>query len=161
MDWKLFANFGLGRKQQYVGQGKGSMLTTVSPRSRHRTRITGVKRGNKGNNTGTGSSSRRSSWPDVLSKRWENRITGNDPDSIEAHNIDAIRKHIILKKLNVNTQPRMNRLKQALTQPYGASGEVSYQKARSYDDVLDDRWDKRQERRAEKGLIREGARRKY
>ena len=83
--------------------------------------------------TGSGSSSRRTSYGDVLSKRWENRITGNNPDSIEAHNIDAIRKHIILNKLNVSSQGRMNRLKQALTQPYGASGEVSYQKAKSYE----------------------------
>ena len=105
--------------------------------------------GNYRNTTGTGSSSRRTDWGDVLSKKWENRMT-RDPDSSEAHNIDAIRKHIILNKLNVNTQPRMNRLKQALTQPYGRSGDVSYQKARSYDDVLDDQWEKRQAKRKDK-----------
>ena len=152
----LFANFGLGRKQQYVGKGTGSIS-----KKRYGSRGSIITSGRTKHKSQTyeGSSSRTSSWPDVLSKRWENRITGNDPDSIEAHNIDAIRKHIILKKLNVNTQPRMNRLKQALTQPYGASGEVSYQKAKSYDDVLDDAWNRRQARRAEKGLIRERARR--
>ena len=97
---------------------RGSIIT--SGRTKHKSQ------------TNEGSSSRTTSFPDVLSKRWENRITGNDPDSLEAHNIDAIRKSIILKKLNVNTQSKMNRLKQALTHPHGSTGEVSYQKAKSY-----------------------------
>jgi len=115
---------------------RGTILT--SSKSTHTTR------------TGSGSSNRRTSWGDVLSKKWENRITGNNPDSVEAHNIDAIRKQIILNKLNVSSQGRMNRLKQALTQPYGSTGKVSYQKARSYDDVLDDQWEESHRRLIQK-----------
>mgnify|MGYP003153727604 CR=1 FL=1 len=114
----------------------GSILTEGS-RSRHSKRITGFKSSSHTSKTGTGSSSRRTSWGDVLSKKWENRMM-RDPESSEAQNIDAIRKHIILKKLNVTSQPRMERLKTALTHSYGASGEVSYQKARTLDQK---RWD--------------------
>jgi hypothetical protein len=64
--------------------------------------------------TGSGSSSRRTSYGDVLSKRWENRMM-SDPESSEAHNIDAIRKHNVLQKLGITNQGRMNRLKTALT----------------------------------------------
>jgi len=86
--------------------------------------------------TGSGSSNRRTSWGDVLSKKWENRMT-RDPDSSEAHNIDAIRKHIILNKLNVSSQPRMERLKTALTHASEPKG-ASYKKARTLDQK---RWD--------------------
>ena len=50
--------------------------------------------------TGTGSSSRRTDWGDFLSKKWENRMT-RDPDSSEAHNIDAIRKHNVLQIMEI------------------------------------------------------------
>jgi len=122
-----------GKSRSYGASGSGK---------RGNSRKSFDRGGNYRNTTGTGSSSRRTSTGDVLSKRWENMMT-RDPDSAEAHNIDAIRKHIILNKLDVTSQPRMNRLKQALTQPYGRSGEVSYQKAKSYDDVIDERWEKR------------------
>ena len=102
--------------------------------------------------TGSGSSSRRTGYGDVLSKKWENRMK-RDPESSEAHNTDAIRKHIILNKLNVTSQARMERLKTALTHPYGRSGDVSYQKARTYDQRSWDEWEtmvkrKKQEREA-------------
>ena len=84
--------------------------------------------------TESGSSSRRTSWGDVLSKKWENRVMS---DPVMGQNIDAIRKGIILRKLNVTSQPRMERLKTALThasEPRGAS----YEKARTLDQK---RWD--------------------
>ena len=93
--------------------------------------------GNYRNTTGTGSSSRRTDWGEVLSKKWENRMT-RDPDSSEAHNIDAIRKHNVLQRLGITSQGRMNRLKQALTHSYGDSSDVSYKKAKTLDQK---RWD--------------------
>ena len=104
---------------------RGSILT--SGRTKHKSQ------------TGSGSSSRRTGYGDVLSKKWENRMK-RDPESSEAHNTEQIRKHIILKKLNVTSQPRMERLKLALTHPYGRSGDVSYQKARTHDQRNWDEW---------------------
>jgi len=101
------------------------------------------------NKTGSGSSSRRTSYPDVLSKRWENRMT-RDPDSSEAHNIDAIRKGIILRRLGVNTQARMTRLKTALTHPYGRSRAVSYEKAPTYGERQWQRWETKNKSKSEK-----------
>ena len=102
---------------------RGSILT--SGRTKHTSQ------------TGSGSSSRRTSWGDVLSKKWENRMM-RDPESSVAQNIDATRKHYVLNKLGITNQGRMERLKTALTHSYGASGEVSYQKARTMDQK---RWD--------------------
>ena len=102
---------------------RGSILT--SGRTKHKSQ------------TGSGSSSRRTSWGDVLSKKWENRMM-RDPESSVAQNIDATRKHYVLNKLGITNQGRMERLKTALTHSYGASGEVSYQKARTMDQK---RWD--------------------
>ena len=92
--------------------------------------------------TGSGSSSRRTSYGDPLSKKWENR-TMRDPESSAAQNIDAVRKSYVMHTLGVTTQGRMDRLKQALTHPSGSNRDVSYQKARSYDDVLNDQWEER------------------
>ena len=90
--------------------------------------------------TESGSSSRRTGYGDFLSKKWENRMK-RDPESSEAQNTDAIRKHNVLQKLNVTSQARMGRLKQALTHPYGNSSDVSYQKAPTYGERQWKEWD--------------------
>ena len=102
---------------------RGSIIT--SDRTKHKSQ------------TGSGSSSRTTSWGDPLSKRWENRRM-RDPESSAAQNIDANRKHYVLKTLGITNQGRMNRLKQALTHSSGDSSDVSYQKARTLDQK---RWD--------------------
>jgi len=86
--------------------------------------------------TGSGSSSRRTSWGDPLSKRWENRRM-RDPESTAAQNIDANRKHYVLKTLGITNQGRMNRLKQALTHGYEPR-DASWEKAKTLDQK---RWD--------------------
>ena len=86
--------------------------------------------------TGSGSSSRTTSWGDPLSKRWENRRM-RDPESSVAQNIDATRKHYVLNKLGITNQGRMNRLKQALTHGYEPR-DASWEKAKTLDQK---RWD--------------------
>ena len=97
--------------------------------------------GNYRNTTGTGSSSRRTDWGDVLSKKHENRKM-RDPESSGAQNIHANRKYSILRTLNITSQARMDRLKQALTHPM-EFGEGSYEDAKTYDDVIGEQWEKR------------------
>ena len=101
---------------------RGSILT--SGRTKHKSQ------------TGSGSSSRRTSWGDVLSKKWENRMM-RDPESSVAQNIDATRKHYVLNKLGITNQGRMNRLKQALTHGYEPR-DASWEKAKTLDQK---RWD--------------------
>ena len=93
------------------------------------------------NKTGSGSSSRRTGYGDFLSKKHENRKM-RDPESSGAQNINANRKYSILRTLNITSQARMDRLKQALTHPM-EFGEGSYEDAKTYDDVIGEQWEKR------------------
>ena len=91
--------------------------------------------------TGLGSSSRTTGYGDFLSKRYENRKM-RDPESSGAQNIDANRKYSVLRTLGITSQGRMDRLKQALTYPM-EFGKGSYKDAKTYDDVIDKRWEQR------------------
>lgn len=113
---------------------RGTILT--SGRTKHKSQ------------TFDGSSNRTTSLGDSLSKRWENRIMRN-PDSVEAQNIDKIRKHYAMKRLGITSQARMDRLKLALTNPYGSSS-ISWDDRPSYDDKVGAEWEKRHAKRVGK-----------
>ena len=121
----------------------GSIITDQS-RSRHSRRITGFKSSSHTSQTGTGSSSRRTSYGDPLSKKWENRtLRGED---WRAHNIDAIRKGYVMHKLGITNQGRMDRVKLALTHPYGST-DINWEDRPSYDDKLGQEWEVRHAKR--------------
>lgn len=132
----------------------GSIITDGTPRrygargsgKRGTSRKSFDRGGNYTSPTGSGSSSRRTSYPDFLSKRWENRVMR---DPVMGHNIDAIRKGYALGKLGVNTQARMDRLKLALTHPYGST-RINWEDRPSYDDKMGQEWEKRHIERIKK-----------
>jgi len=121
----------------------GSILTEKPKRYGSRGTIKTSSRKSSGYTpkTGTGSSSRRTSWGDFLSKKHENRKMRH-PESSGAQNIQANRKYSILRTLNITSQARMDRLKTALTHPM-EFGKGSWKDAKTYDDVIDERWEKR------------------
>ena len=97
--------------------------------------------------TGSGSSSRRTSYGDPLSKKWENRtLRGED---WRAGNIDAIRKGYVMHKLGITNQGRMDRVKLALTHPYGST-DINFEDRPSYMDKVGQQWEERRKNRKEK-----------
>jgi hypothetical protein len=96
--------------------------------------------------TGSGSSSRRTSYGDPLSKKWENRTMRRGGG--RADNIDAVRKSYVMHTLGITTQGRMDRLKLALTNPY-RSTEINFVDRPTYMDKVEQHWEERRKNRKE------------